>query len=74
MTDKYTEHMMRMMLGCLLYRLGGQQTFTASEIGDICENVKGIQWHVDDEDNLTVTSRSPDSLANLEATHKVLHI
>ena len=68
------EHLMRLMLGCLLFRLGGSQTFTASEIAEITKVVKGIEWHVDDDDNVTVTVRTPESLAALEATKRVLHI
>jgi hypothetical protein len=66
--------MMRMLLGCLLYRLGGAQTFTAAEIDEICKEVKGIQWVSDENLNLTVIARSPEALAYLEETQKVLHI
>jgi hypothetical protein len=74
MVTPMTEAMMRMMLGCLLYRLGGQQTFTGAEIHEICESIQGVQWHVDEDDNLTVIARTPEAVQGLEATQRVLHL
>jgi len=42
-----SDKLVRLILGCLLFRLGGEQTFTADrgaeEIDFICTDVRGIQ-------------------------------
>lgn len=35
-----SDKLVRLILGCLLFRLGGEQTFTAEEIDFICTDVR----------------------------------
>lgn len=40
---KSSDALMRMLIGALLFRLGGEETFTEEELNDIMENVGGVQ-------------------------------
>lgn len=55
------EALLRMGLGLLLFRLGGQQSFTTQEITDIQATVAGIQLYADDDGTLHLRTRSPEA-------------
>lgn len=40
---KSSEALMRMLIGALLFRLGGEETFTEAELDDIRVTVGGVQ-------------------------------
>lgn len=60
MISAETEALWRLMLGCLLFRLGGEQTFTPDEITDIQSIVQGVQIILVDDTNILLRTRSAD--------------
>lgn len=56
------EVLSRMMLGCLLYRLGGEQTFTPEEIDEIRKYVSGVQFFVAEDDRIILRTRGPQQI------------
>jgi hypothetical protein len=40
---KTTDALMRMLIGALLFRLGGEETFTEPELDEIMKSVGGVQ-------------------------------
>lgn len=56
----------RLLMGCLLYRLGGQQTFTPAEIDEIKDMVGGVQIFVTHDDKIVARVKGP------EATQKAM--
>ena len=52
---KSSDALMRMLIGALLFRLGGEETFTEEELNDIMETVGGVQI-------LYAASQSPHDL------------
>lgn len=52
---KSSDALMRMLIGALLFRLGGEETFTEEELNDIMETVGGVQI-------LYLASQSPHDL------------
>lgn len=61
MTEQ-TEAMLRMMLGLLLYRLGGQQTFTPDEMDAIRQVVQGVTIYAGDNDKIILRTRGPQAV------------
>jgi len=49
----------RLFLGCLLFRLGGEQVFTTDEIAEIKETVGGVQILLTQDNKFLVRTRSP---------------
>ena len=62
MISPQTEALWRMMLGLLLYRLGGQQTFTPSEIDEIRKTVQGVTIFAGDNDSIVLRTRGPEAV------------
>jgi hypothetical protein len=58
----------RLILGCLLFRLGGEQTFTVEEIDFICQDVRGIQLLLIEENKLLLRTRGETAV--LDAAEK----
>lgn len=56
------EVLSRMMLGCLLYRLGGEQTFTPEEINEIRTMVVGVQFFATDDGKIVLRTRNLEHL------------
>lgn len=52
----------RMMLGCLLYRLGGEQSFTMTEIEDIQDIVAGVQFFATEDGKIILRTRGKSAL------------
>lgn len=50
----------RMFMGMLLYRLGGEQTFTSQEIDEIKRTVAGVQVGVTEDDKIILRVRGLD--------------
>jgi hypothetical protein len=55
-----SEHLQRMFLGCLLFRLGGEQSFTPEEIDLIRAEVKGVQFFVTDDNRIVLRVRNEE--------------
>lgn len=53
--NKATFDLMVMMMGCLLFRLGGQEIFTIAEIDSIRESVGRVRIVLDTQDRLVLT-------------------
>lgn len=53
------EALMRLFLGLLTFRLGGEQMFTWKEIDEIKETVKGITWFVTEDGRIGIRTRGP---------------
>ena len=64
-TEKTGDVLMRLMLGCLLFRLGGEQTFTPQEIDEIKNSVGGVQVLATDQDTIVLRVRTPESYTDL---------
>lgn len=62
---KTQESLVHLMLGCCLYRLGGEQSFTIQDIEDIKSVVGGVQVLVTDDDTLIVRARTHEAYKNL---------
>ncbi len=58
---KTEESLSRLMLGCLLFRLGGEQSFTADEIDEIKKTVGGVQVFLTPDDKIIVRAKSPEA-------------
>lgn len=68
MRNMDSDRLVRLILGCLLFRLGGEQTFTAEEIDFICRDVKGIQLFLTEDHKLLLRTRGEDAV--LDAAEK----
>jgi hypothetical protein len=53
-----TDSLLRMMLGMLLFRLGGEQSFTLAEYEYIRKEVGGVQIFADEEGTITLKVRN----------------
>lgn len=62
MIDIKQEPILRLMLGCLLFRLGGEQTFTVQEIDEIKTVVQGVQVFALEDDRIMIKSRGPEAV------------
>jgi hypothetical protein len=63
-----SDKLVRLILGCLLFRLGGEQTFTAEEIDFICQDVRGIQLFLTEDHKLLLRTRGESAV--LDAAEK----
>ena len=61
-TAHTSELLQRMFLGCLLYRLGGEQSFTPEEIDDIRAEVKGVQFFTTEDNRIILRVRNEEFL------------
>jgi hypothetical protein len=68
MKNMETDKLVRLILGCLLFRLGGEQTFTAEEIDFICTDVRGIQLFLTEDNKLLLRTRGENAV--LDAAEK----
>lgn len=59
-TANLSEHLQRMFLGCLLYRLGGEQSFTPEEVDAIRSEVAGVQFFVAEGDKIILRVRNKE--------------
>lgn len=58
----------RMILGLLVYRLGGEQTFTISEIDEIRQVIHGVQIFLSSDGNkIIVRARGREYVEDLKA-------
>lgn len=57
--DKNQEALMRLFLGLLTFRLGGEQLFTTAEIDEIKESVQGVTWFATDDGRIGIRTRGP---------------
>lgn len=64
---KSGDDLTRLMLGCLLFRLGGEQTFTPEEIDDIKEVVGGVQVLLTSANAIIVRVKTPEAYKDIEA-------
>lgn len=62
-----TETLLRLFIGLLVFRLGGEQTFTPQEIKEIQGVVGGVQIILLDNDIILLRSTNP--LRSIEAVH-----
>lgn len=53
--------LMRLFLGLLVFRLGGEQSFSAEEINDIRENVQGVQILLTENNRIVLRTRNNES-------------
>lgn len=60
MNPMNAEHLIRTFLCCLLYRLGGEQSFSAEEIDEIRKEFQGVQFFVSEEDRVVLRVRGPE--------------
>lgn len=67
-----SDKLLRLILGCLLFRLGGEQTFTEEEIDFICADVKGIQISTTADGKLLLRTRNPETVAKAIEKGKIL--
>ena len=67
MTETQLDPVMRLMLGCLLFRLGGEQIFTADEINEIKTVVAGVQVFAIEENKILIKTRGPDAVDKAHA-------
>lgn len=56
-----TEALSRMFLGLLVFRLGGEATFTAEEIDEIRESVEGVQFIATHDGKIIVRCRNHEA-------------
>lgn len=56
--SKGTFDLMTLLLGCLLYRLGGQQVFTIKEMDDMREDIGRVRVVLDAEDRIVLRIKS----------------
>ena len=68
MKHQDNDRLVRLILGCLLFRLGGEQTFTEEEIDFICQDVRGIQIFLTEDHKLLLRTRG--EAAVLDAAEK----
>lgn len=61
-----SDKLVRLILGCLLFRLGGEQTFTAEEIDFICQDVRGIQIFLAEGDKLILRTRGEQAIDDVK--------
>ena len=57
-----TNALMRLMLGLLLFRLGGEQTFTLEEYEYITKEVAGVQIHATAEGGIILRTRGHEAV------------
>lgn len=62
MKNLESDKLVRLILGCLLFRLGGEQSFTAEDIDYICQDVRGIQLFLTEENTLVLRTRGEQAL------------
>jgi hypothetical protein len=55
------EDIITMLFGCLVYRLGGQQSFSPEEIDEIKETIEGVRITVDSNDRIVLTAKPKSS-------------
>ena len=67
-----SDKLLRLILGCLLFRLGGEQTFTEAEIDFICADVKGIQISTTEDGKLLLRTRNPETVAKAIEKGRIL--
>jgi len=72
MKDLESERLVRLILGCLLFRLGGEQTFTAEEIDFICQDVRGIQLYLTEDHKLLLRTRGEAAVNDASETGIIL--
>lgn len=65
-TENTGDALVRLMIGCLLFRLGGEQSFTPQEISDIQQQVAGVQVLLTEDDRILVKVRTNDSYQDLK--------
>ena len=58
---KTREALLPLMLGCLLFRLGGEQSFTPQEIDDIKKTIGGCQVLLTPDDTIIIRAKSPEA-------------
>lgn len=73
-TADLSEHLQRMFLGCLLYRLGGEQVFSAAEIDDIRKEVAGVQFFATEDNKIILRVRNTQFVEDHSAPDKGLVI
>ena len=57
-----SDKLLRLALGLLLFRLGGEQSFSEAEIDFICEDVKCIQLSVTEDSKLLMRVRGDKAI------------
>lgn len=62
MQNVHSDKLVRLILGCLLFRLGGEQTFTSEEIDFICLDVRGIQLFLSEDNKLVLRTRGEQAI------------
>lgn len=62
MTVPESDRLVRLILGCLLFRLGGEQSFTEAEIDFICQDVRGIQIFLSENNTLVLRTRGDSAM------------
>lgn len=62
MQNPEMDKLVRLILGCLLFRLGGEQTFSAEEIDFICHDVRGIQLYLTEDNKLLLRTRGEQAI------------
>ena len=62
MTPQQTQVLTRTMIGLLLFRLGGEQRFTADEIDEIRVYVQGVQFISAENGDIIVRTRGPEAV------------
>lgn len=61
-----TQNISNNIVMLLLYRLGGQQSFTIQEVADIQKEVAGVMMVFDDAGKLILKLQSEEKMAELE--------
>lgn len=65
-TENTGDALVRLMIGCLLFRLGGEQSFTLQEISDIRHQVAGVQVLLTEDERILVKVRTNESYQDLK--------
>jgi len=55
-----TESLLRLFIGLLVFRLGGEQTFTQEEINEIRQVVGGVQIYLLENETVLLRTSSPE--------------
>jgi len=69
LTPEATDQMLRLCSALLLYRCGGEQTFTTEEMNTIRNEYPGFQILVNSDDQLVLRSRSADFCNTVPSIH-----
>lgn len=72
MQDDHAEALRRTFLCCLLYRLGGEQTFTPEEIQEIRLCVSRVQIIATHDNKIVLRTRGPESPPEMLGTGVLL--